>query len=151
MQEGEDEEEVALWEQMQAQAQAEVAAGVKPEGEAVGATAAAAAAAAPGRPEAAPLQASPDQVGCAWAKLIMNLSWEPPWPPVPAVCPTQVAAGASARLPAEPAESDPCALRVALRLPTGARLQRRFLGTDTVQVTLSCHYWCALCPVPACF
>eukprot|EP00955_Chlamydomonas_euryale_P099140 365198-Chlamydomonas_euryale.AAC.1 len=45
----------------------------------------------------------------------------------------QRVAEAAARLPAEPDASASGACRVALRLPDGARVQRRFLASDALQ------------------
>lgn len=56
----------------------------------------------------------------------------------------QVAAEALARVPEEPAEGDPAALRVALRLPDGGRLMRRFRKSEHVR----CLYDLALAKVP---
>ncbi|KXZ56917.1 hypothetical protein GPECTOR_1g827 [Gonium pectorale] len=47
--------------------------------------------------------------------------------------PEELAAEALARVPPEPADGDPESVRVALRLPDGRRLQRRFRGSDSVR------------------
>jgi len=41
----------------------------------------------------------------------------------------------SSRLPAEPDPSDPSAITVSLRLPSGYRLERRFMATDKLEVS----------------
>lgn len=46
----------------------------------------------------------------------------------------QVAAEALARVPAEPSEGDPEALRVAMRMPDGTRVTRRFRRAEPVRV-----------------
>ena len=52
---------------------------------------------------------------------------------------SQVQRAAEARLPQEPPDSSASACRIAIRLPDGQRLQRRFDGLkDTVQVSA---YW----------
>ncbi|KAF5836331.1 hypothetical protein DUNSADRAFT_6058 [Dunaliella salina] len=50
--------------------------------------------------------------------------------------PEKVMQDAEARLPAEPATTDSNACRIAVRLPTGDRAQRRFLKTDSVQALM---------------
>ncbi|KAG2448168.1 hypothetical protein HYH02_006753 [Chlamydomonas schloesseri] len=57
--------------------------------------------------------------------------------------PEEVAAEALARVPEEPAEGDPQALRVALRLPDGSRVMRRFRKSEAVR----CLYDLALAKV----
>ena len=60
----------------------------------------------------------------------------PPLPPLhlPPPTHTQVKAEAQARLPVQPSEDDPACVRIAMRLPDGPRLLRRFSKHDTVQV-----------------
>jgi len=50
--------------------------------------------------------------------------------------PEKVMQDAEARLPAEPDTTDSNACRIAVRLPTGDRAQRRFQKTDSVQVLM---------------
>ncbi|GFR40515.1 hypothetical protein Agub_g1084, partial [Astrephomene gubernaculifera] len=50
--------------------------------------------------------------------------------------PEEVAAEARARVPPEPAEGDPDSLRVALRLPDGSRLTRRFRRSEPVRALM---------------
>ncbi|GLI69181.1 hypothetical protein VaNZ11_013750 [Volvox africanus] len=54
--------------------------------------------------------------------------------PVETKSPEEVASQALARVPAEPSEGDPEAVRVALRMPDGTRVTRRFRRVDPVQV-----------------
>ncbi|GIL42641.1 hypothetical protein Vafri_589 [Volvox africanus] len=54
--------------------------------------------------------------------------------PVETKSPEEVASQALARVPTEPPEGDPEAVRVALRMPDGTRVTRRFRRADPVQV-----------------
>jgi hypothetical protein len=76
-------------------------------------------------------------------KPLMTLA-NPTDPKTPRARSHQVATEAAARVPPEPADGEPGAIRVALRLPGGSRLMRRFRGSDPVR----CLHDYALAHVP---